>query len=516
MSSNHVSTAGKQSDDGRSLVVKTNKDYRKTPKDFSIITDRIEESENTKLDIICSIRYSSQFIKSVDEVRSDKKCVNGFSYSMDSSQSSKIPKDMTRIRVSKIVTRQKSVNVEVSEPPDISQSADQRIISTCEQDSDDIDSPEELGTIRCIRESKKCIVEDLSMVDRVRESQVDNSLRIAKDLRARDEEWLATMFENNQRQWSALEPINQRSRIELETEDSVIRCQTDPKNKIIECQGDEVYQHHNCPSGEDNPMYRSKDAASNKMVEDSDIRNAVELPDDMENDLGEERIASFSMEQLSRAGEAEALQKPMNHLSDQQLARFLTSASAINYPIIVQDLQTLRAVKVPFMQCLGRLQKFSRDISAANEFADLTILRENLQSAILSTVRQSKACMDDHNSNCRIVETKFAEHYHKAFNEITCADQGRQKTIKSIAVDIGRSTNACLQLLRGGVQSAINLVIGSIQNAASRKGAAIILILDRRQLLISRGVHSIVKFVLEFYWNHEELRSAVAILQDCR
>ena len=88
--------------------------------------------------------------------------------------------------------------------------------------------------------------------------------------------------------------------------------------------------------------------------------------------------------------------------------------------------------------------------------------------------------------------------------------------MKSIAVDFGRSTNACLQLLRGGVQSAFNLVSGSIQNAASRKGAAIILILDRRQLLISRGVRSKVKFLLEYYWNREELKSAVAILQDCQ
>ena len=56
VSSNHVPTAGKQSDDGSSLVVKTNMDYRKTPKDFSIIIDRIEESENTTLGSICSIR----------------------------------------------------------------------------------------------------------------------------------------------------------------------------------------------------------------------------------------------------------------------------------------------------------------------------------------------------------------------------------------------------------------------------------------------------------------------------
>ena len=162
-------------------------------------------------------------------------------------------------------------------------------------------------------------------------------------------------------------------------------------------------------------MFSSKDAASIKQVQDSDIRNAVELPDDMETVLGEERrMASFSMEQLRRAGEAEAVQKSMNHLSDQQLKRFSASASA-------------------------------------TEFADPMIPRTNLQCAILSIVGQLRVGMDDYTNNCTIMETKFAEHYHEAFKEIIYADQGCQKTMKSIAVVMGRSTNASLQLLRGGV-----------------------------------------------------------------
>ena len=87
--SSHILTAGNQSDDGRSLVVKTNMDYRRTSQDFSIIMDRVEESD-TKMDSISSIRDNSQY-KSVDKVIID------FSYSMDRFQMFKNPKPMTML-----------------------------------------------------------------------------------------------------------------------------------------------------------------------------------------------------------------------------------------------------------------------------------------------------------------------------------------------------------------------------------------------------------------------------------
>ena len=128
---------------------------------------------------------------------------------------------------------------------------------------------------------------------------------------------------------------------------------------------DEVHRHYNYSSGE----VSNDSAAGNKEVEDSDIGNAVGTTLDEPEDILDEGewMTSVSAKRLKIA---EVISRSMNHLSDQQLARFLVSVLAVNCSTTVQDLQILRAAKGPFMQCLGGMQKISRDVIAATEPAD--------------------------------------------------------------------------------------------------------------------------------------------------
>lgn len=50
----------------------------------------------------------------------------------------------------------------------------------------------------------------------------------------------------------------------------------------------------------------------------------------------------YTEEQLRRVDIAEALHISMDHPSDEQMSRFISSPSTINCPITVQDLKNLR------------------------------------------------------------------------------------------------------------------------------------------------------------------------------
>ena len=192
----HVLTAGnKQSDYGRSLVVKTNMDYwRPSSKDPIDFMDQMLKSENTKMDRISSIRDNSQF-KSVDKVVID------FSFSTDSF------KELKNLKL--------------------------------------------VRSIRSYREFKRARNfggnRHILMINRVGENQVVTSvqtvsvLKLDMDIKcsiilyARDEEWLTGMTEDNQ---LLLVRVNQHSwlKVERETEDSIIFLSIkDHKSKRFNC-----------------------------------------------------------------------------------------------------------------------------------------------------------------------------------------------------------------------------------------------------------------------------------------
>ena len=334
-SCSHVLIADDQSEDGRVVMVKMDMDYYRRPFDSVIrnIVDRAQESENSMLISTSSIRVISQ------------------------------------------VSEQRIVIVRLQ---DLNNMACLQPFS---------DPNQSVMSIRSCREYRTgCIVEDdrhLLVFGRVIESRVDSSMQIVKGIRlhldksviilqhyqARESEWTARMSENDQLPWLSEQRVYQYPWLDQEGEYSTIDLFIeDLEWKMLECHGGRVHNIFNFPSGEDNSTCSSYHAIRNKSredsyigvavslpndeafrdirVEDSDVGNAVGLPIDLEDVLVEDVCpTSVSAEQLRRVEIADKMQRLMNHLSDQQLSRFLATVSEISLSASVQDLEILRAVK---------------------------------------------------------------------------------------------------------------------------------------------------------------------------
>lgn len=75
------------------------------------------------------------------------------------------------------------------------------------------------------------------------------------------------------------------------------------------------------------------------------------LPGNLEEIYGQgKKRMLYSDEQLRRADVAETLHISMDHPSDEQMSKFISSSSTINCPITVQDVKNLRAIKGPCVE----------------------------------------------------------------------------------------------------------------------------------------------------------------------
>jgi len=155
----------------------------------------------------------------------------------------------------------------------------------------------------------------------------DNEFNVISQDKALEQGFLLGISEDNLLVWLSRKADNLRIYFHKDSKDRFYKCPVEEVDKAIV----------------------QAERAKVSMINNA----AAQLPDNLEEIYGQgKQNMLFTEEQLRRMDIVAAMHISMDHPSDEQLCKFISSPSTINCPVTIQDLKNLRANRGPCPHCL--------------------------------------------------------------------------------------------------------------------------------------------------------------------